>query len=108
MGNTFEGNLAGEQSMFGQVATVEAMETIATVTDTHPGATKVIISKSITMMIVIFSKFTLSVSSASQQGAATWYGESCPSTLTSTFRLRLFSGSYSDMQDARARKVTTI
>ena len=78
--------VAGGQSMFGQVAMVEAMETIATVTDTHPGAKKVIISKSIIAMIVIFSKFTLSVSSASQQGAATWYGESCPSTLTSTFR----------------------
>ena len=38
------------------------------------------------MITVIFSMFTLSVSSASQQGAATWYGESCPSTLTSTFR----------------------
>ena len=78
--------VAGGQSMFGQVATVEAMETIAIVTDTHPGAKKVIISKSIIMIMVIFSKFTLSVSSASQQGAATWYGESCPSTLTSTFR----------------------
>ena len=40
----------------------------------------------IIMMLVISSMFTLSVSSASQQGAATWYGESCPSTLTSTFR----------------------
>ena len=72
--------------MFGQVAMVEAMETIAIVTDTHPGAKKVIISKSIIMIMVILSMFTLSVSSASQQGAATWYGESCPSTLTSTFR----------------------
>ena len=72
--------------MFGQVATVEAMETIATATDTHPGAKKDISGRSIVMVIVIFSKFTLSVSSASQQGAATWYGESCPSTLTSTFR----------------------
>ena len=78
--------VAGGQSMFGQVAMVEAMETIAIVTDTHPGAKKVIISKSIIMIMVILSKFTLSVSSASQQGAATWYGESCPSTLTSTFR----------------------
>ena len=81
--------------MCGQVATVEAMETIATATDTHPGAKKdisgrsivvVIVIFSIVVVIVIFSMFTLSVSSASQQGAATWYGESCPSTLTSTFR----------------------
>jgi len=42
------------------------------------------------------SKFTLSVSSASQQGAATWYGESCPSTLTSTFS----SGAYTDQKIA--------
>ena len=37
------------------------------------------------------------VSSASQQGAATWYGESCPSTLTSTYS----SGAYTD------QKITT-
>ena len=72
--------------MCGQVATVEAMETIATATDTHPGPKKDISGRSVIVVIVIFSKFTLSVSSASQQGAATWYGESCPSTLTSTFR----------------------
>ena len=77
---------SGAQSMCGQVATVEAMETIATATDTLPGAKKDISGRSVVVVIVIFSKFTLSVSSASQQGAATWYGESCPSTLTSTFR----------------------
>ena len=43
------------------------------------------------------SVFTLSVSSASQQGAATWYGESCTSTLTSTYS----SGAYTD------QKITT-
>jgi len=42
------------------------------------------------------SIFTLSVSSASQQGAATWYGESCPSTLTSTYS----SGAYTDQKIA--------
>jgi len=42
------------------------------------------------------SVFTLSVSSASQQGAATWYGESCTSTLTSTYS----SGAYTDQKIA--------
>jgi proprotein convertase subtilisin/kexin type 1 len=42
------------------------------------------------------SIYTLSVSSASQQGAATWYGESCPSTLTSTYS----SGAYTDQKIA--------
>ena len=42
------------------------------------------------------SRFTLSVSSASQKGSATWYGESCPSTLTSTYS----SGAYTDQKIA--------
>ena len=42
------------------------------------------------------SVFTLSVSSASQQGQATWYGESCTSTLTSTYS----SGAYTDQKIA--------
>ena len=42
------------------------------------------------------SIYTLSVSSASQQGSATWYGESCPSTLTSTYS----SGAYTDQKIA--------
>jgi len=42
------------------------------------------------------SIYTLSVSSASQQGAAPWYGESCPSTLTSTYS----SGAYTDQKIA--------
>ena len=33
-------------------------------------------------------------SSASQQGYSTWYGESCPSTLASTFS----SGAYTDQK----------
>ena len=82
---------AGEPSMFGRVATVATMGTIATATDTHQGVHRnpfiiAIKTTMIIMMMVISSMFTLSVSSASQQGAATWYGESCPSTLTSTFR----------------------
>ena len=77
--------------MFGRVATVATMGTIATATDTHQGVHRkpfiiAIKTTMIIMMMVISSMFTLSVSSASQQGAATWYGESCPSTLTSTFR----------------------
>ena len=35
-------------------------------------------------------------SSASQQGSATWYGESCSSTLTSAFS----SGAYTDQKIA--------
>ncbi|XP_023333546.1 neuroendocrine convertase 1 isoform X2 [Eurytemora carolleeae] len=42
------------------------------------------------------SIYTLSVSSASQQGSATWYGESCSSTLTSAFS----SGAYTDQKIA--------
>lgn len=42
------------------------------------------------------SVYTLSVSSASQQGQATWYGESCTSTLTSTYS----SGAYTDQKIA--------
>ena len=42
------------------------------------------------------SIYTVSVSSASQQGAATWYGESCPSTLASTYS----SGAYTDQKIA--------
>merc|ERR1719495_3042560 len=43
------------------------------------------------------SIYTLSVSSASEQGSSTWYGESCPSTLSSTYS----SGAYTD------QKITT-
>ena len=42
------------------------------------------------------SIYTLSVSSASEQGAATWYGESCPSTLTAAYS----SGAYTDQKIA--------
>lgn len=42
------------------------------------------------------SIYTLSVSSASQRGAATWYGEACPSTLTAAYS----SGAYTDQKIA--------
>ena len=51
---------------------------------------------------ILFIKFSIqilnriTVSSASQHGQATWYGESCPSTLTSTYS----SGAYTDQKIA--------
>ena len=48
----------------------------------------------LSISIEILTRIT--VSSASQQGRATWYGESCPSTLTSTYS----SGAYTDQKIA--------
>ena len=47
---------------------------------------------------------SISVSSASQQGQATWYGESCPSTLTSTYS----SGAYTDQKIATTGRTEAI
>ena len=48
----------------------------------------------LSISIEILTRIT--VSSASQHGQATWYGESCPSTLTSTYS----SGAYTDQKIA--------
>ena len=48
----------------------------------------------LSISIEILNRIT--VSSASQHGQATWYGESCPSTLTSTYS----SGAYTDQKIA--------